>query len=102
MRAGERQAITGLIVNQTDRGASARVPRETLRKLRAAIHNREQGKPGKEGESIEQLRGMAAFVHMTDPAKGKELLARIEALAARSKGLERPERKKAAPGPRCC
>ncbi len=85
MRAGERQAITGLIVNETERGPSARVPRETLRKLRAALHNREKGKPGKEGESLAQLRGMAAFVHMTDPVKGKALLARIEALEARAK-----------------
>jgi hypothetical protein len=61
----------------------ARVPREVLRRLRAALHNREHGKPGKDGETIDQLRGMAAFVHMTDPARGRALLDRIEAIAAR-------------------
>lgn len=86
MRAGERQSVTGLIVNETNRGPSVRVPRETLRKLRAAIHNREKGKPGKENESFAQLKGMAAFIFMTDPAKGKELLTRIEALESKEKG----------------
>ncbi|MCU0654455.1 MAG: reverse transcriptase family protein [Polyangiaceae bacterium] len=85
MRAGERQAVTGLVINSAEKSAAARVPRETLRKLRAALHNREQGKPGKEGESLDQLKGMAAFVYMTDPAKGKALLERIEALVARNK-----------------
>ncbi|RYE88306.1 MAG: RNA-directed DNA polymerase [Myxococcales bacterium] len=86
MRDGTRQAITGLIVNGAPGKATARVPRETLRQLRAAIHNREAGKPGRPGEGLEQLRGMAAFVHMTDAARGKALLARIDALAARDKG----------------
>jgi hypothetical protein len=56
------------------------VPREVVRQLRAALHNREKGKPGKEGETLDQLKGMAAFIHMTDPAKGRAFLERLAAL----------------------
>jgi len=81
MRAGARQKVTGLIVNRVGaEQASVRVPRETQRALRAAIKNRELGRPGK-GESLEQLRGMAAFVMMTDPARGKAFMARIDRLS---------------------
>jgi RNA-directed DNA polymerase len=80
MRSGGRQRVTGLIVNQAPEGRpDARVPRKVIRELRAAIHNREHGKPGK-GESFEQLQGMAAFVHMCDPAKGAEFMRRLAAL----------------------
>jgi hypothetical protein len=54
-----------------------------MRQLRAALHNREKGKPGKEGETLEQLKGMAAFIHMTDPAKGRAFLERLAALEKR-------------------
>lgn len=81
MRRGRRQKITGLVVNAVPEGTpTARVPRETLRKLRAAIKNRELGRAG-EGESLASLRGLAAHVYMTDPARGALLLQRIEALA---------------------
>ncbi len=84
VRAGERQRVTGLVVNQAPAGVpTARVPRDVLRRLRAALHNREKGKPGKEGETLAQLKGMAAFVHMTDPKRGRELLDRVAALEAR-------------------
>jgi hypothetical protein len=82
LRAGDRQKITGLVINGEKGAAPARVPREVLRRLRAALHNREKGLPGKEGETLEQLQGMAAFVYMTDPEKGKALLQRIAALRA--------------------
>lgn len=82
MRAGARQKITGLVVNAAGEGvAAARVPRRTVRQLRAAIHNREQGRAGK-GEDLEQLRGLAAYIHMTDPRRGRELLERIARLEA--------------------
>jgi hypothetical protein len=86
-RAGASQRVTGLVVNAVDRAKQpdvppARVPRETIRRLRAAIHNRERGKPGKEGESLHQLKGMAAFIYMLDPKKGRAFLDRIEALEA--------------------
>ncbi|MFY0526961.1 reverse transcriptase family protein [Archangium gephyra] len=81
MRPGNRQVVTGLVVNEAAKGQpGARVPREVVRQLRAALHNREKGKPGKEGETLEQLKGMAAFIHMTDPAKGRAFLERLSAL----------------------
>ncbi|RKI68059.1 RNA-directed DNA polymerase [Corallococcus sp. AB049A] len=82
-RKGSRQRVTGLVVNEAKDGTpAARVPRDVVRRLRAAIHNRQKGKPGREGESLEQLKGMAAFIHMTDPEKGRmylEQLAKLEA-----------------------
>lgn len=80
MRSGARQRITGLVVNAATDRPPARVPRETQRRLRAAIKNRELGRPGKAGESIDQLKGMAAFVMMTDPARGKQFMERLEQL----------------------
>jgi RNA-directed DNA polymerase len=82
MRAGRRQKVTGLVVNRTakDRAApAARVPRTLVRQLRAAIHNRENGRPGK-GESLDVLRGWAAYVYMTDPVKGRAFLDRLARL----------------------
>lgn len=84
MRSGDRQKVTGLVVNRPTGAASAgvpeaRVPRETVRRLRAAIKNRELGRPGR-GESLAQLKGMAAFVFMTDEKRGRAFLDRIEAL----------------------
>ncbi len=86
MRAGRRQKVTGLVVNATGpagkNGAAAppaRVPRTLVRQLRAAIHHRERGRPGK-GESLDVLRGWAAYVYMTDPVKGRSFLDRLAAL----------------------
>jgi RNA-directed DNA polymerase len=81
MRSGSRQRVTGLIVNAAPGRPLARVSRTQLRHLRAAIKNRELGRPGK-GESLDHLRGMAAFVMMTDRERGKQLLDRINRLAA--------------------
>lgn len=82
MRNGGRQRVTGLIVNTApDDRPTARVPRKVIRQLRAAIHNREQGKPGK-GESLEQLRGLAAYVHMCDPARGQEFIERLAKISS--------------------
>jgi hypothetical protein len=84
MRCGGRQRVTGLVVNAAPEGSPiARVPRKMIRELRAAIHNREQGKPGKEGETIDQLKGWAAYVFMCDAAKGRALLERISRIEAR-------------------
>ena len=60
---------------------SVRVPRKAVRELRAAIRNRELGRPGK-GETLEQLKGMAAFVMMTDRARGSAFMERIDRLIA--------------------
>ncbi len=91
MRPGNTQRVTGLVVNGA-KGASAeaRVPRDVMRRLRAAVHNREKGKPGKEGESLAQLKGLAAFVHMADAARGRNFLDRIAALEAREKSVDAP------------
>ena len=81
MRRGGRQKITGLVVNGAEGKPAARVPRKLVRELRAAIHNRETGKPGR-GENLEQLRGLAAYVYMTDPARGRALLERLARLGS--------------------
>ncbi len=67
MRKGSKQSVTGLIVNGD---ARPRVPRETRRKLRAAIHNQKQGKPLHMDESLYTLMGYASFVYMTDRELG--------------------------------
>jgi hypothetical protein len=81
MRKGARQKVTGLVVNEAPGRPDARVPRKTVRDLRCAIYNREQGKPGK-GESLEQLKGMAAFIMMTDRERGAAFMERIDRLIA--------------------
>lgn len=86
MRDGDRQKVTGLVVNQAKDGVpTARVPRETVRRLRAAIKNRELGRAGKEGETLAQLRGMASFVMMCDEKKGREFLRRLAVLEGRER-----------------
>ncbi|MCE9668589.1 reverse transcriptase family protein [Myxococcus stipitatus] len=85
-RKGTRQRVTGLVVNQAGKDQpAARVPRDVVRRLRAAIHNRLKGKPGREGESLDQLKGMAAFVHMTDAARGRAFLQQLAQLEARER-----------------
>lgn len=85
-RSGSSQRVTGLVVNRVDNPEvpAARVPRDVVRRLKAAIFNREKGRPGKGSETLEQLRGMAAFVHMADPKKGRAFLDRIDALSRRT------------------
>ncbi len=80
MRSGGTQRITGLVVNEASGVPAARVPRETIRRLRAAIFNREKNRPIKEGETLAQLKGMAAFVFMADQKRGRAFLDRITAL----------------------
>ncbi len=76
-RSGGQQKVTGLIVNGD---GPPRVPRELRRQLRAAIHNVEHGKPLREGDFPQRMVGYAAFVHMTDPELGGELLASFKKL----------------------
>jgi RNA-directed DNA polymerase len=87
MRSGGRQKVTGLVVNQAANRPPARVPRVTQRQLRAAIKNRELGRPGR-GESLDALRGMAAFIMMTDPIRGRAFMERIERLAKTEGGSD--------------
>ena len=88
MRNGGRQQVTGLVVNAAADRPPARVPRDTQRRLRAALKNRELGRPGR-GETLEQLRGMAAFIMMTDPERGRAFMARIDRLARSGEGSDR-------------
>lgn len=82
LRRGAAQRITGLTINAAGpQVAPARVSRDVLRRLRAAIHNRQKGKPYREGESKAQLKGLAAWVFMSDPKKGGALLTQVETLA---------------------
>jgi RNA-directed DNA polymerase len=71
-RSGGRQQVTGLVVNGDGK---PRVPRALRRQLRAAVHNLGQGKPLKEGETVERLAGYAAYVNMTDPTLAAKLFA---------------------------
>ena len=92
MRSGNTQRVTGLVVNRPNREdvPKARVPRDVVRKLKAAIWNREHGKPSKGDESLAQLKGMAAFIHMADAKKGRAFLDRITALEARDEAPKAP------------
>ena len=80
-RSGGRQTVTGLVVNGE---SDPRVPRKMRRQLRAAIHNAKNGKPLREDETFDTLRGYAAFISMTDPDEGASLLAEINEVQAAS------------------
>lgn len=81
LRPGNRQTVTGLVINDAPDGApDVRVPREIRRRLKAAIYNREKGRGGKEGETLAQLKGMAAYVYMTDAKLGQHYLDRLAKL----------------------
>ena len=85
LRTSTCQRITGLVVNPAGPTVpKARVPRDVVRRLRAAIHNRQKGKPGKDGETLSQLEGMAAWIFMSDPKKGAAFLAQVRALEPKS------------------
>ncbi len=81
-RAGGRQTVTGIVVN--DRPS---VPRDEVRRLRAILHlaastglaaqNRE-GVPHFEAH----VRGKLAYLHMVDPEKAAPMLAQLDALVA--------------------
>lgn len=81
-RKGGRQCVTGLIVNGKD---APRVPRKKQREIRSAIYNLQQGKELREGETIEQILGYVAFIYMSQPQKGKQLLEKIGKLGDLSK-----------------
>ncbi len=74
-RKGARQKVTGLVVNGT---GEPRVPRDKRRKLRAAIHNLNQGTPVEDGDSVRTLAGWAAYIFMTDPDEGARYLDELE------------------------
>ena len=77
MGLGNRQEVTGLVVNGE---STPRTPREVKRMLRAAIHNLKNGHPFKEGESLQTLLGYAAFVCSQEPEQGREFLDELSTL----------------------
>ena len=79
IRSGSSQRVTGLVVNGQE---GPRVPRNTKRNLRAAIHNWKSGKPLREGETVDRLRGMAAYIAMTDRELGRKFIEEIDQIAA--------------------
>ena len=73
-RQNRRQEVTGIVVN-----TRPNVPRATYRRLRAILHN--AAKTGLESQNTEGhdnfsawVSGMIAYVHMTNPERGRELL----------------------------
>jgi len=77
LRPSAQQKVTGFIVNGDEH--APRVPRHLKRQLRAAIHNLQQGKPLPAGETIQRLRGYAAYIAMSDPALGHQMLIALRA-----------------------
>jgi len=82
---GIQQQVTGLIINNLDtktkdpkNSLGPRVPRKLKRQLRAAIHNLKQGKELPEGESMNRLKGYAAYIYMSEPKLGGELLSELK------------------------
>ena len=71
MGTGNRQEVTGLVVNDT---MAPRVPKTVKTKLRAAIHNQEQGKAFYEDETLDTLLGYASFIYSAQPSVGKKYL----------------------------
>ncbi|MBL4636830.1 MAG: RNA-directed DNA polymerase [Kofleriaceae bacterium] len=80
LRSGRRQRVTGLVVNKAESAEDARVPRFMLRQIRTAIYKLERGQEAK--ESLEQLRGWAAYVYMTDKKRGADMLSRLAAISS--------------------
>jgi retron-type reverse transcriptase len=83
LRRGRRQEVTGLVVND-----KLGVPRATLRRFRALLHQIDrQGPAGKAwgaGRDLwASLQGFVRFVRMVDPARAARLQAHVTALQAR-------------------
>ena len=76
IRPHQAQQVTGLIVNGTQ---TPRVNRNLKRQMRAALHNLQQGKGLKEGESLNRLKGYAAYIAMTERELGKTMLTQLAA-----------------------
>lgn len=76
IRQHQAQQVTGLIVNGEQ---APRVSRSLKRQMRAALHNLKQGKGLKEGESLNRLKGYAAYIAMTERELGKTMLAQLAA-----------------------
>lgn len=68
MRAGQRQAVTGVVVNKT-MGLS----RQERRKLRAALHRQNVGKDSDDPHARRRVDGKLAYLFMLNPAQAAAL-----------------------------
>jgi hypothetical protein len=80
LRSGDRQVVTGIVVN--DRPGA---PRELVRRLRAILHRAQR--EGLKSQNRENhphfeawLRGMVSYVHMINPKQGEPLRAALQNL----------------------
>jgi hypothetical protein len=85
VRAGRRQEVTGVVVNQRPG-----VPRDELRRFRALLFQIEKDGPtgkkwGHGSDVLAAALGFASYVKMVDPAKGEALRAKVLALRAKYK-----------------
>jgi hypothetical protein len=74
-RRGRRQMVTGLVVNDRPNW-----PRKLRRLLRAAVDRRRRGEPASwEGQPLSdnRLRGLIAFLNLTQPGEAARLRARV-------------------------
>jgi hypothetical protein len=83
MRRGAHQEVTGLTVNER-----VAVPRDTLRRFRALLHQIDASGPagkswGSARDVLDAALGFAFFVRMVTPELGDALVARARTLAAR-------------------
>ncbi|AKF09218.1 reverse transcriptase family protein [Sandaracinus amylolyticus] len=81
-RAGGRQTVTGIVVNETHKLG---VPREDVRMLRAILHNAKKTGLAAQNRDAKPdfeawLRGKIAYVQMIDRARGDALLRALDAL----------------------
>ena len=81
-RSGSRQLVTGMVVNGN---STPRCKRSVRRQLRAAIHNLKNGSELREGETLDTLRGMAAFIAMTDRGLGQKFMTQLNEIAVPKK-----------------
>lgn len=79
-RRGDRQMVTGVVVNE-----KANTPRELRRRVRALLHQAQ--KTGLNAQNRENrphfrayVRGLIAYIHQADPVLGKKLLAQLDAI----------------------
>ncbi|KMO35683.1 DNA polymerase [Methylobacterium variabile] len=83
MRRGRRQEVTGLTVNER-----VAVPRDTLRRFRALLHQIDRSGPagkrwGVARHVFDAAFGFACFVRMVSPATGDPLVSEVRRLSAR-------------------
>lgn len=96
-RRGRRQICTGLVVND-----QVSVPRRIRRRLRAAVHAVENGKPAKwHGEvvGVSSIKGRLSFLNMINPEEAQALINRLNIAVSdgsiekfKSKGGKRSKR----------